>query len=92
MSYYAVLEMTNALIAQHRWALQRCRRRCDGPARYMVHDENNQQVVVDTVNKSRRLGFTLQELLMGLSNHGDNEIAMPAADLLRQLNALIDTE
>jgi hypothetical protein len=90
MNYYAVLEMTNSLIAQHRWVLQRCRRRCDGPARYIVLNEKNAQLIADPHYKSRRLGFTLQELLLWLCEHGDEEIAGPAADLLQQLNNLIE--
>ena len=84
MSYYAVLELTNALIAQRQWTLQRCRRRCDGPARYIVLDKNKNSVLMDDSYKGRRLGFVLEEVLTRLSA-SDDDFAREIRGLLTQL-------
>lgn len=84
MSYYAVLELTNALIAQQQWTLQRCRRRCDGPARYIVLDKNKNSMLIDSSYKGRRLGFVLEEVLTQLSE-SDDDFAREARELLTQL-------
>ncbi len=86
MNYYTVLELTNDLIARHGWALQRCRRRCDGPARYIVVGADGDQVLVDKAHRGRRLGFTLLELLKCLCDNVEGDVAVAAENLLRQLS------
>lgn len=88
MSYYTVLELTNVLIAHRQWTLQRCRRRCDGPARYIVRDKNKNLVLIDPSHKGRRLGFVLEEVLMRLAERDDDDLAREARQLLMQLSSV----
>ena len=92
MTYYAVLEATDALIARHQWTLQRCRRCCDGPTRYVVFDEHRSPVLVDSDLTKKRLGWTLQELLVRLCELHEHKLATTANHLLTELNKLIDYE
>lgn len=92
MNHYTVLELTKRLIAQQQWQLQRCRRRCDGPARYRIVDERGAPVLGGGDYQNRRLGLTLQEVLMRLCEQCDLELATIANDLLQQLNRLIEVE
>lgn len=88
MNHYAELELTNRLIAQQQQQLQRC----DGPARYRIVDERGAPVLGGGDYQNRRLGLTLQEVLMRLCEQCDLELATIANDLLQQLNRLIEVE
>lgn len=92
MNYYTILEATNALIAQQQWQLRRCRRRCDEPNRYVVFDARGVPTLDNMTYKGRRLGLTLQEILMLLGEHDETSLAATANDLLQDLNRLAEEE
>lgn len=92
MNYYTLLEATNALILQQQWRLRRCRRRCDAPNRYVVFDAHGAPVLDNMTYKGRRLGLTLQEILMLLGEQDETTLATAAQDLLQRLNRLAEEE
>lgn len=92
MNYYTILEATNTLIAQHQWQLRRCRRRCDEPNRYVVFDARGVPVLDNMTYKGRRLGLTLQEILMRLGEQDETTLVTAAQYLLQNLNRLAEEE
>lgn len=87
MSYYAVLSAANALLQQQHYTMRRCRRRFNGPHRYILFDAQNRPVHFDDAPKSRRAGYTLLELLDWLAKRADAHVSAAARQLMYELDA-----
>lgn len=85
MSYYNILSEASALLLQQHVTMRRCRRRFNGPHRYVLFDENGRTIHLDEAAKNRRMGYTLQELLEWLSTQADANAAAKARALMQQL-------
>lgn len=73
MGCYTVLNALHQLLAHRRqWHLHLCRRQGDGNLRYYIVDRHG-RVVTSTVH--RRLGLTLQELLVWMDQQDDCELS-----------------
>lgn len=86
MSYYTVLSATSALFKQQHFTLNRCRRRFNGPHRYILHDEQGHIFHFDDLSKKRRTGYTLQELIDWLVNQPNAAYVTEARALLHDLD------
>ena len=85
MSYYNVLSAASALLLQQHFTMRRCRRRFNGPHRYVLFDENSRVIHFDENERSRRMGYTLQELLEWLSTQPDAGVSAGARALMQEL-------
>lgn len=85
MSYYNVLSETSALLLQLHFTMRRCRRRFNGPHRYVLFDSHGRTVHFDESAKNRRMGYTLQELLEWLSTHPDPNVVAKTRVLMQEL-------
>lgn len=86
MSYYTVLSAASALLQEQHFTLRRCRRRFNGPHRYVLHCPQGNVHHLDENCKNRRMGYTLQELLDWLVKNPNPEIVAVARALLHELN------
>jgi hypothetical protein len=87
MSYYTVLSATTALLQQQNFTVRRCRRRFNGPHRYVLHDTQGNIFHFDDNSKNRRMGYTLFELLDWLAKHPTPTIVAEARTLMRDLDS-----
>lgn len=85
MSYYNVLSAASALLLQQNHTMRRCRRRFNGPHRYVIFAAHGQVVHFSETEKSRRMGYTLQELLEWLASRPHSSAATEARTLLQEL-------
>jgi hypothetical protein len=86
MSYYTVLSATSALLLNENFTMRRCRRRFNGPHRYVLFDARNTIFHFDENSKNRRMGYTLHELLEWLATNPNAKTADEARGLLHELN------
>lgn len=84
MSYYTVLSATSALLLRENFTMRRCRRRFNGPHRYILFDADNRIFHFDEASKNRRMGYTLHELLAWLARNP--KAAVEARALLLELD------
>ena len=87
MSYYNVLSEASVLLLQQHFTMRRCRRRFNGPHRYVLFDTHGGPVHFDESTKNRRMGYTLQELLEWLGRHHAPSVATRARTLMHELEA-----
>lgn len=87
MSYYNVLSEASGLLVQQHFTMRRCRRRFNGPHRYVLFDAHGGTMHFDETARSRRMGYTLQELLEWLRTSNDTEVAARANTLMHELEA-----
>ncbi len=87
MSYYTVLSTTSALLLRQNFTMRRCRRRFNGPHRYVLLDPHGRIFHFDETSKNRRMGYTLQELLEWLAKQSDAKVAAEASALMHELEA-----
>ena len=85
MSYYNVLSAASTLLSQQHFTMRRCRRRFNGPHRYVLFDTHSHAIHFDAAEKSRRMGYTLQELLEWLTTQPYADVATAARALLQEL-------
>ena len=81
MSYYTVLSATNTLLSQQHFAMRRCRRRFNGPHRYVLFDTEGHTVHFSEQTRVRRMGYTLLEILEWLIHSPNPEISRTARTL-----------
>lgn len=86
MSYYTVLSATSALLQQQHLTVRRCRRRFNGPHRYILHDANGSVFHFDELSKNRRMGYTLFELLDWMAKQPNPKITHEARSLMHELD------
>lgn len=86
MNYYTVLSATSALLQQQRLTVRRCRRRFNGPHRYILHDATGSVFHFDDLSKTRRMGYTLFELLDWMSKQPTTKIQNEARSLIHELD------
>lgn len=86
MSYYTVLSAASALLLKQRFTMRRCRRRFNGPHRYVLQDLHGHIHHFDEATKNRRMGYTLLELLEWLTTHFDAPVAAEARLLMHELD------
>lgn len=86
MSYYTVLSAASTLLNHQHFTMRRCRRRFNGPHRYVLHDSHGHVFHFDETSKHRRMGYTLHELLEWLQSHPDAQAATEARVLLEELD------
>ncbi len=85
MSYYTVLSAASTLLQQQHFTVRRCRRRFNGPHRYVLHNADGGVYHFDEHSKNRRMGYTLQELLDWLAKNTNPRIAAQASTLSHEL-------
>ena len=85
MSYYNVLSAASTLLLQQHFTMRRCRRRFNGPHRYVLFDTHGHAIHFDAAEKSRRMGYTLQELLAWLTIQPHPSVAAAARALMQEL-------
>ena len=91
MNYYTILEATHLLIAQYGWTLRRCRRRYDdGPLRYVLLDGDGTVVKDIKLDRRRRYGLSLNEILTLLAEQENPKLSEPAIRLLRSFDEITD--
>lgn len=73
MGFYAVLNTVHQVLSRRRWQLRLCRREGDHALRYYVLDANARVLTAGAGH--RRVGLTLQELLVWLDQQGDCELS-----------------
>lgn len=86
MNYYTVLSATSALLNQQHLTIRRCRRRFNGPHRYILHDASGQVFHFDALSKNRRMGYTLFELLEWMSKQPESKMTSEARSLMQELD------
>ncbi len=86
MNYYTVLSAASTLLTQEHLTIRRCRRRFNGPHRYILHDATGAVFHFDEVSRNRRMGYTLFELLEWLGKRPDLKVASEAKSLTRELD------
>ena len=86
MGYYTVLSAASTLLHQQHFTVRRCRRRFNGPHRYVLHDTRGLVFHFDENSKNRRMGYTLQELLDWLAKNSNPHIVAEAHTLISQLD------
>jgi hypothetical protein len=87
MSYYNVLSAASELLLQQHLTMRRCRRRFNGPHRYVLFDTHGSTVHFNSNTQNRRSGYTLREVLEWLAAHSDINVAKTAQSLLQELEA-----
>lgn len=86
MNYYTVLSATSALLQHQQLTVRRCRRRFNGPHRYILHDATGNVFHFDELSKNRRMGYTLFELLDWMIKQPNAKIAHEARALMHDLD------
>lgn len=86
MSYYTVLSATSTLLLQQQITVRRCRRRFNGPHRYILQDIHGDIFHFDEISKTRRMGYTLLELLNWLAKQPNPKLVAEARELMHELD------
>lgn len=86
MSYYTVLSATTTLLQQQQLTVRRCRRRFNGPHRYILHDASGHVFHFDQLSKTRRMGYTLFELLDWMGKQPNANLKAEARSLMHELD------
>jgi hypothetical protein len=86
MNYYTVLSATSALLQQQDLTVRRCRRRFNGPHRYVLQDGEGNAFHFDEISKNRRMGYALSELLEWMAKQPGSNTTSEARSLIHELD------